>query len=364
MTVENTETTTEIADALVDAPQVAETVETPSISEEDELGAAYDRIVTQNGADRGEDGKFKSAKEPVEGDEASLEGEDGDGGDGGSSTVSAASPAPANWQGLDDVWKTIPPEHQEKVKAHFDELHRRMSDQGRMLAGVKPIADRLSQAVTQHPEFNGMNPDQLAEGAIRLAAVQAKLNKDPIGTMIEVAKSYNVLPQLQAALNGQQMPEEQQVVSSLQQEIAGLKQQLAAVSDPTQIEGHVSRAFESRAAQDAVNQFATDPANSFWADVEPQMAGFIAIAKGQQPNAPIKDVLKSAYDMAVNALPEVRAKVEAAAKKAAAQQPDPKRTEAAKKAASINVKSTSTGKERQMTEDEALGAAYDRVMAS
>lgn len=360
-TVENTE----IADALTDAPQdtTVEQPETvvPTPSEEDELGAAYDRIVTQNGADRGTDGKFTSAKQD---NGASLEGEgepvEGD----GSSTVPDASPAPANWQGLDDAWKALPAEHREKVKGHFDELHRRMSDQGRMLAGVKPIADRLSQAVTQHPEFNGMNPDQLAEGAIQLAAVQAKLNKDPLGTIVEVAKTYNILPQLQAALSGQQMPEEQQVVSTLQREIAGLKQQLAAVSDPTQIEGHVSRAFESRAAQDAVNQFATDPANSFWADVEPHMPGFIAIAKGQQPNAPIKDVLKSAYEMAIYATPDVRAKMEAAAKKAAATVPDPKRTEAAKKAASINVKSTSTGKERQPSEDEALASAYDRAMAS
>lgn len=364
MTVENTEITNALAGTEAQ-PQPAEQAETPEVNEDADLGAAWDRIMVQNGADRGEGGKFVSPNaEKAEGEGASLEGEEGAGEGDGSSTVPEASPAPANWQGLDDAWKALPPEHQAKVKTHFDDLHRRMSDQGRQLASVKPIADRLSQAIQQFPEFKDRSPEELAQGAVNLAAVEASLRKDPVGTILRVAQSHNVLQQLQSALSGQQLPEEKQVVSNLQREIAGLKQQLAAVSDPNQIEGHVSRAFETRAAQDALNQFASDPANSFWGDVEPHLPGFIAIAKGQMPDAPVKDILKSAYDMAVNAIPAVREKVAAAAKKAAASEPDPKRAEAAKKAASINVKSNSNGKDRQMGEDEALGAAYDRAMAS
>lgn len=43
--------------------------------------------------------------------------------------------------------------------------------------------------------------------------------------------------------------------------------------------------------------------------------------------------------------------------------PDPKRTDAVLKAKSINVTGKQSGKARDLTEDEALAAAYDRAQA-
>ena len=77
-----------------------------------------------------------------------------------------------------------------------------------------------------------------------------------------------------------------------------------------------------------------------------------------------KAVLQKAYDMAINANPDVRAKVRAAEAKATATTQDPKKAAAVRNAVSINVKSSNSGKERVMTETEAMGAAWDRVMAS
>lgn len=78
-------------------------------------------------------------------------------------------------------------------------------------------------------------------------------------------------------------------------------------------------------------------------------------------NASPKDVLKAAYELAVQRrMPDTKAK-EPPVEEAKAT-PDPKRTEAAIKAKSVNVSSTTTGKEREMTEDEILSAAYRRAV--
>lgn len=354
MTVESTENTEAIADALSD-PTPVET------SEIDELGAAYDRIVTQNGADRGGDGKFTSSKESPDGSGDLPEGEGAGEGDS-SSTVLDATPAPANWTGLDDAWKAIPAEQREKVKTHFDDLHRRMSDQGRQLAQSKPLADKLIQGVSQLPQFRGFSPEQIAEGAIRLANVQASLESGPasaLDTILQIAQAYKVLPDLTKRLTGAEMPEGQNETHELKREIAELKNQLR--SGPQQIEAHVSRAIEGRAALDTVVQFAKDPANSFFGVVEPHIPAFMERARQDRPELAGKELLQAAYE---SALKEFGLKdMKEAAAKAAAPVVDQKRTEAAKKAASINVKSSSTGKERPLGEIDALSAAYDRAMA-
>lgn len=350
--------TPEAAPAVVEAPE--------AFNEDDALGAAFDRLVTNNGSDRAQDGKFASPTKDktASAEQASSGGEEGAGAGEAVPADADATPAPANWNGLEDAWKAIPAEQREKVKAHFDDLHRRMSDQGRQLASVKPIADHISQATKAIPLFQGMSPDQVSQKALELAAIAVDLKRDPVNTLIEVARNTGQLAALQAKLSGQAMPEGQKIISDLQAQIAGLERKLAQAADPSQIETHVSRVFEGRAAQEAVNQFASDPANSFFADVEPHLPDFIPIArKLAGEGASVKDVLKSAYDMAINAHPEIRTKAQAAAKNAAAEA-DAKRREDAKKAASVNVKSTSTGRERELTELEALNSAYDRAMAT
>lgn len=349
-----------LADALATteaAPIVVDQVNDTGPSEDDSLGAAFDRIMSNNGSDRGADGKFTSSK--------ASQGSEGDAGEGEAAPppVVEASPAPANWNGLDDAWKALPAEHQGKVKAHFDDLHRRMSDQGRQLASVKPIADHIAQATQALPIFKGMSPDQVSQKALELAAVAVDLKRDPVNTLIQVAQSTGQLEALVARLSGQQMPEANQQISSLQQEVISLKRQLAAVSDPDQIETTVSRVFERNSAQDAINQFAADPANSLWPILEPHLPKFVAEVKKAEPSLSTKDILRKAYDKAVDAFPALKAEREAAAKQAAADA-DAKRAEAAKRASSINLKSTSTGKERMLTELEALGSAYDRAIAN
>lgn len=359
-----------MTDAVAEALTVANTppeaviaepaIEAVERTDDDIAGEVFDRLVTQNGAAKGEDGKFVST-DPAKVAEAAAE-KAVDGQEQVEPAVEAAPP-PANWQGLEDVWKAIPAEHAEKVKAHFDDLHRRMSDQGRQLASVKPLSDHFAQAAKSLPQLANMAPEQIAREAIQLAVIQKQLTENPVETLLQVANRYGAIPGLIQKLSGQEMPEGAQQISGLQREIASLKEQLQKVSDPSQIETHVSQALETRSAQEAVKSFAADPANDYWPILEPHLPAHIADIMQANPGLPADQVLRKAYDKALDAFPALK-QAKTAAKSAAVTDLDQKRAEAAKKAASVNVKSTSTGKERQLSEEEAMAAAYDRAVAS
>ena len=353
-----------VADALTAAvADPAVVIEAPAAverSDDDIAGEVFDRLVTNNGAAKGEDGKFVSPDPARAAEAAAQQTEDGQEQAG---QPEAVAPPPANWQGLEDVWKAIPPEHSAKVKAHFDDLHRRMSDQGRQLASVKPISDHFTQAAKALPQLANMAPEQIARDAIQLAVIQRQLTENPVETLLQVANRYGAIPGLIQKLSGQPQPEGAQHISSLQREIADLKEHIQKVSDPSQIETHVSQALETRSAQEAVKSFAADPANDYWPILEPHLPAHIAEIMQANPGLPADQVLRRAYDKALDAFPALK-QAKAAAKPAAVTDLDQKRAEAAKKAASVNVKSTSTGKERQLSEEEAMAAAYDRAVAS
>jgi hypothetical protein len=78
-------------------------------------------------------------------------------------------------------------------------------------------------------------------------------------------------------------------------------------------------------------------------------------------NASRSAVLEHAYSMAVNADPELRAKAAALKNAAAANAGKPAAARAAK---AVNVTSTSSGKARELTEDEILSRRFDQVQAS
>lgn len=353
-----TAATTPAPEAIVAEPAIAP-IEPVEKTDDEIAGDVFDRLTTQNGAERGTDGKFvaKDGKQPEAG-AGQPAGEQP-----AAEQPAEAVTAPANWQGLEDVWKAIPAEHAEKVKAHFDDLHRRMSDQGRQLAGIKPVSDQLAQAAKSLPQLANMAPDQIAREAIQLAVIQKQLTENPVETLLQVAHRYGAIPGLVQKLSGQEMPEGAQQISGLQREIADLKQKLQEASNPEQIETHVSRALEARTAQDAVKSFAADPANDLWPILEPHLPAHVAEIMQANPGLPADQVLRKAYDKALDAFPALK-QAKAAAKPAAVTDLDQKRAEAAKKAASVNVKSTSTGKERQLSDEEAMAAAYDRAIAS
>ncbi len=363
MTVENAEisalqiesTTASVGDAGIEQ-QANE-----SLSEDGAMLEAFNRLTKQTGTERGADGKFTAAN----GDQTSLEGEEGAGEIETGSTAEQVSSAPAHLpQAIKDEWVNLPQKARDAITAHQAEVDRKFGEVGRQLGAVKPIADRLSTAQQTMPElFEGMSAEQLAQGALELGAVQVRLNRAPVETIIQIAQQYGVLDHLAQRLSGQQPSTEQQAAYGLQQELANLKGQLQTATNPAAMNQQFEAMMAQRDAEKVIADFATS--KEHYAEIEASLPVFIDIAlKGSAPGAPLSAILDAAYDMAINAIPAVREKIRNPEAKVTAVLTDPKRTEAARRAASINVKSTSTGKERAMSEEDAMRAAYDRLTAS
>lgn len=328
------------------------------------LGAVWDKATAVGIEDadepvsRGADGRFASSKAAPGGAEAAGSGQDGS---AASLNAPAAVAAPAHMpSSIKAEWDKIPEPARAAIVQHQTEMDRRFSELGRQMQQSKPIVDRLTEATTKFPQFAGMTPDRLAQGAIELAAVQVELQRNPVGTLVEIAKRFNVLGQLQQAMTGQQVQAADNEV--LQRELNQLKGMLA--QQPSSIEQAISHELELREINSAVSDFAAAPERApYWPEVEGTLPQFIEMVKEAQPEADFKSVLEAAYDMAINALPHVRQRVrEDEAQRRLRTDPATDRANAAKKAASINVR-PSAGKEAPLSEDQAYAAAYDRVMA-
>ena len=174
--------------------------------------------------------------------------------------------------------------------------------------------------------------------------------------MLEIADTYGLRQHLV------QPTDATRELAAFRQTITELRGQLQNRGNPEDIETTVSAVLEKAKVQEAIDRFAKE--QPFYADVEPDVPAFIQIVRQKMPDASAVTVLEKAYNMAINANDEVRARKEAAEAKAkAAPKPDPKRSEAAKRANSINVTSTGTGKQGYSSEAEAMAAAYDRAMS-
>ncbi len=360
MTVEDNELLpdTTIDTPVVDAPEVVK----------DDIGDAYDRAMAQENRDPA-NGRFVAKNLPAEAATPPAAGEGAVVADA-SSTVAAVSAAPAHLpQAIKQHWDKYGPEAQAAIATHQAEMDRKFGEIGKQYGAVKPIADKIMGAAQQFPEFKGFTPDQIADGALALAAVQARLESGSeaarVSTIMEVAKSYGVLPALAQAFG--QQGGDNQLVTGLQQQIANLEAQISKAGNPENIREQITAITTERETETAVRAFATkDGVKEYWADVEARIPDFIRVIQSDQANSgkSSQEILEAAYDMAINALPAVREKVRAAeAAKATAAAADPARTAQQRKAASINVRSISSG-ERPLTELEAMSSAYDRAMAN
>lgn len=321
------------------------------------LEAIWNKNERDNGAER-DGGKFVSPDPEKRAEAEPLEGGEGEGQP--DSSTPAAVPLPANWQGMDEVWGKLPAEDRAKLAVHQADLHARMSDQGRQLAGFKPIAEIIEK---NGKYFNGSikgadgNPVTPAQGIEYLFNVQQAMDANPVDTILSIADRYGARDKLAAAL-GQPAPQGDQ---ALRQEIAGLKQQLSTLVNPATIDERINRKLQeqadAKAAGEEVSRLAKD--KPLFSDIpEKRMVNFINDAWDRLGSTASKEaVFNLAYDMAVNADPDLRAK--AAAAKAPAVT-DPKKLDGAKRANGVNVTSTSSGKGRALTEDEELELVFDK----
>ena len=385
-------------EAQATAPEA--TPETPPAenkpSEADLMGDAYDNLVNKDGTIKEEKPKPAPKKEakaepeeppkeekktepaPQEAAEASLEGEEGaEEDEAGSSTPSDRSdsaPVPAHLpKALKDAWSKLEPDVQKVIEEREREFGARFSEMGREIEKVKPLSEKLNGMIEQYPALKDRTPEQLAQGAAELAAVQMELDKNPLDMVLKIAQTYGVIPQLQQAFSGLQPTNEQATIGRLNQQVAQLERQLQnAPNNQPNVDELVDSRFEQRDAEQAIADFAAKNEQTYNA-VEAVLPQFIEIARTESPNATPTELLQRGHDLAVNAFNVNGAKSpEPGNQDTAKAAPDPTETEAknskrtvkAIKAASMNHKSEASSERPPKTNDELMGDIWDKHHAS
>ncbi len=332
------------AQALVTEPvqteQVAATETVETTDAEPDYGAVYDKLTSE--------APVEAESEAVEAVESPAEVETAP------EPVEAPTDVPV---ALRKHWGALPEDAREAVLSSQREMSRKLSDMGRQVQGISPIRDVLVDAVKQNPAIANMRPEELARDVMELAQFSAAFKSKPLETFISLAQKHGMVDALRQAMGGQ--PQEAQQTASLQNEIRALKQQLARAADPEFIREQVSAVTMQERVLSDVQAFAAT--QEHWSEVESFMPKVIPLIREAMPDASGKDVLARAYELALQTYrPELKAKAQAAVEAAA--QPDPERTQAALKAKSINVSGRTSGKAREMTEEELYSAAYDRAV--
>lgn len=338
-----------------------------------DLGAVWDKLERDNGAER-DAGKFASPdpekREAAVAAKSSPEGGTAAEPAGEGLTPDAGQvPLPDNWKGLQgaDVvkgaWEKTPAEIRAFVAAREQELQQRLSDHGRQMSAVKPVQEAIDKFARY---FDPKTGRKMQDGSVvtpakaieHLFQAQANLDAAPVESIMAIIDMYGVRDRIASAF-GQSV---QKGESELRQEIAGLKQMLASVHNPASIDDRINQKLQERTDQQSAAEELTrlSADKPLYSDIpEVDMVEAIHKARRKLGDAASKEaVFNLAYDMAVYADPDLRAKA-AAAKPAAATNGQAK-VEAAKRAAGVNIPSTTSGKGRTLTEEEELAAVYDR----
>jgi hypothetical protein len=196
----------------------------------------------------------------------------------------------------------------------------------------------------------------VAQEVVTLAKISADFRTKPLETFLSLAQKHNMTDALRQALGGQQRVAE--TTATLQTELRALKEQLSRAASPDFIREQVAAVTTQERVMADVTSFAAE--RSHWGEVEAYMPDVIRMLQKAEPESPPKDILAKAYDTALTIYrPDLKAPAKAAVE--AAEQPDPERAKAAIQAKSINVPGRTAGKPRELTEDEAYDAIWERA---
>jgi len=298
---------------------------------DDTLNAAWDKA--QTGADRAPDGKFV-AKDGKAAEAAPADKTDSAVQPPKAEAEPAKAPAiepPQSWTAEAKAqWAKLPPETQTYIAQREGEAHKAISSYGDRLKSYQPFDDVINQF---KPDFDrrGVQP---AQAFAVLLNAQRRLDQNPVDGLVEIGVSYGI--DLRPVLTGQQgsLPAADPRVGQVEQRLAQLQQKLEQTTQQQERQAQAE-------AESTLKEFAKDKPH--FEDVRKLMSSFLKEGHAQS--------LQDAYDMAVHASPNVRARIQAdqrAAEEKKRQETEARAQEEAKKKAAeaqrsgkINVRSSS-----------------------
>lgn len=331
--------------------QTAAVIETPAPTEDDAMGAVWDKLAA-DGIKEKSDGLQEEGqgREEVTAAEAEPEAEAEEAPAPEPEKIEAPTDLPAS---IREKWGDMPEAAREAVLSSHRELSRKMADLGRVSQVAKPVYDVIVQAAKEIPTLNNMTPQQIAGDVFKMAVIQGQMAKDPVGTLLQVAQQYGAIDGMRAALAGQQSDSP---AVDMMREIRSLRAQLESIADPSAIDRRVEQTLTTRETDRIVQEYAA--AKPHWGEVENIMPQMIAIVQQSGEKASAQDILDAAYDMAIHAIPTLRAKVQAAETPQPVAQ-DPARVQAQLKAKSVNAVSKPVAA-KPLTEEQAMAAIWEK----
>jgi len=310
------------------------------------MDAIYDKI----NPPRAEDGTYKS---PAGGDEPDG-AEPSDTGTqeiqtGQSPTEAvreqptAAIAPPQSWSAdMKPKWESLPPDIREYVAKRESEAQKRISELGQAESATRPIRE-LYEHFRPVYESKGLSADQ---ATALLFQAQAKLDRDPVNAIAEIAHAYGI--DLQQVYGGQpqqgqqSQPQGEQVdyIRALEQKIANLERGLGHTYQTVQAREAAAQQQHTASLAKLVEEFSKDKAD--FADVEEEVAAEIEVLKRRNPDLEPRQMLEQAYERALWSNPERRTRLIAQQSQKQQEAEEQRRraeAEKAKKAGSVNVRS-------------------------
>ena len=277
---------------------------------------------------RSEDGKFvsKEAKEDSAVQPAKTEPE----------PATPAIDVPNSWTAEAKArWDKVPRDVQEYIAQREAESHKAITRAGEERKSVEPILQTIEQFKDVIAENNIPPHDAIA----RMFAVERWLRQDAKAAINGLAEAYGV------NLSGNSANAE---VSAQQPDLSGLKQEVAQLKSYLTAQQRAEHDRTQAAYEREIAEFAKD---------KPHFESVRTFMAGLMQSGSAKD-LPEAYEMATNAHPDIRKQLQTEQKKADEEKrlkEAADKVKDAKKAAGLNVKSsTASGESKKSMDDDMM----------
>lgn len=265
--------------------------------------------------------------------------------------------SPVSWSAeMKAKFGTLPPDVQQYVVQRDKETHEHISRLGETVSRFRPIGELLEQNMETF-RSKGLN---YRDGLSQLLAAQKALDRDPVSAIAHLANVYGVDLGRLIGQEGRSPQNEAltETVKALTAELNALKKSASS----REAEEHQQKQSQLEAI---ITKFSADKPD--FADLVDDIYAQIGAIRTANPNLSIEDMLTSAYEKASWANPKTRAARIEKETKAAEQkriEEAKKASEAAKKAAGVNVKGQPKANADDDNLDSLLAATWRKSQAA
>lgn len=200
-----------------------------------------------------------------------------------------------------EVFAKLPPEAQKIVHERAMQVEQHFTRTAQQLASVQQQYRDIEETIAPYEQKWALNGVPRAAVMKQLLEAQDFINRDPVAAIQWIASTTGVdLGQV-----GQMQPQVDPQIMTLQQQVEAMRAHIAEQQSYQQQQVLSSanqeiQNFASETAQDGT------PLRPYIEQVSQEMASIVALLRSQNPHAPHRTILQEAYDRACWGNPQVR----------------------------------------------------------